>query len=211
MEIELLAMATGARIVPRFEELTPDKLGFAASVREVGFGTTKDRMLIIEGCPNMKVGNGIGLELDWHGIGLDWIELNRIVTPWGDCKVGPVHAHEGKMIDDLKFPFVTTPCINTGRCGRACNCVVSPSCCTSSSSYKIETASTWVRKATKLCCLALLLYRFTFSQSCNRPTMQAVTIFTRAGNKMMIDEVKRSLHDAICVARCEAASSGLDC
>lgn len=34
------------------------------------------------------------------------------------------------------------------------------------------------------------------------PNMKAVTIFTRAGNKMMIDEVKRSLHDAICVARC---------
>lgn len=29
MEIELLAMATGARIVPRFQELSPDKLGFA--------------------------------------------------------------------------------------------------------------------------------------------------------------------------------------
>ena len=27
VEIELLAMATGARIVPRFSELTPDKLG----------------------------------------------------------------------------------------------------------------------------------------------------------------------------------------
>jgi T-complex protein 1 subunit epsilon len=28
-----------------------------------------------------------------------------------------------------------------------------------------------------------------------------VTIFVRGGNKMMIDETKRSLHDAICVAR----------
>ncbi len=33
VEIELLAMATGARIVPRFEELSPDKLGTAQSVR----------------------------------------------------------------------------------------------------------------------------------------------------------------------------------
>jgi chaperonin GroEL (HSP60 family) len=30
---------------------------------------------------------------------------------------------------------------------------------------------------------------------------KAVTIFVRGGNKMMIDETKRSLHDAICVAR----------
>jgi T-complex protein 1 subunit epsilon len=83
VEIELLAMATGARIIPRFEELSPEKLGFAKSVREVGFGTTKDRMLIVEGCANLK----------------------------------------------------------------------------------------------------------------------AVTIFVRGGNKMMVDEVKRSLHDALCVAR----------
>eukprot|EP00976_Prorocentrum_cordatum_P114068 1195797-Prorocentrum_minimum.AAC.11 len=30
---------------------------------------------------------------------------------------------------------------------------------------------------------------------------KAVTIFVRGGNKMMLDETKRSLHDAICVAR----------
>ena len=35
VEIELLAMATGARIVPRFSELTAEKLGFAGSVKEV--------------------------------------------------------------------------------------------------------------------------------------------------------------------------------
>lgn len=54
VEIELLAMATGARIVPRFSELTKDKLGFAKSVKEISFGTTKDKMLVIEGCPNLK-------------------------------------------------------------------------------------------------------------------------------------------------------------
>ncbi len=32
VEIELLAMATGARIVPRFSELTPEKLGRAGTV-----------------------------------------------------------------------------------------------------------------------------------------------------------------------------------
>jgi len=53
-EIELLALATGARIIPRFEELSPEKLGYAASVKEIGFGTTKDKMLLIEGCPNSK-------------------------------------------------------------------------------------------------------------------------------------------------------------
>ena len=54
VEIELLAIASGARIVPRFSELTPDKLGSAGVVREVSFGTTKDRMLFIEDCHNSK-------------------------------------------------------------------------------------------------------------------------------------------------------------
>ncbi|XP_053212879.1 T-complex protein 1 subunit epsilon-like [Panonychus citri] len=53
-EIELIAIATNGRIVPRFEELTPDKLGSAGLVRELTFGTTKDRMLVIEKCPNTR-------------------------------------------------------------------------------------------------------------------------------------------------------------
>jgi len=35
----------------------------------------------------------------------------------------------------------------------------------------------------------------------NCPNSRAVTIFVRGGNKMILDEVKRSLHDALCVAR----------
>ena len=54
VEIELIAIATGGRIVPRFEDLTPDKLGKADVVREISFGTTRDRMLIIEGCEKSK-------------------------------------------------------------------------------------------------------------------------------------------------------------
>ncbi len=50
VELELIAIATGGRIVPRFSELTPEKLGTAGRVREVSFGTTKERMLVIEDC-----------------------------------------------------------------------------------------------------------------------------------------------------------------
>lgn len=53
-EIELIAIATGGRIVPRFDELTPEKLGTAGVVRELTFGTTKDRMLVIEECKNSR-------------------------------------------------------------------------------------------------------------------------------------------------------------
>lgn len=50
----MIAIATGGRIVPRFEELTADKLGSAGIVRELQFGTTKDRMLVIEECKNTR-------------------------------------------------------------------------------------------------------------------------------------------------------------
>ena len=54
VELELLAIATGGRIVPRFTELTPEKLGSAGMVKEVAFGTTKERMVIIEDCAASK-------------------------------------------------------------------------------------------------------------------------------------------------------------
>lgn len=53
-EIELIAIATNGRIVPRFEELTAEKLGRAGKVREISFGTTKDRMLVIEECASSR-------------------------------------------------------------------------------------------------------------------------------------------------------------
>ena len=54
VELELIAIATGGRIVPRFEELTEAKLGRAGLVRERAFGTTADRMLVIEECSNSR-------------------------------------------------------------------------------------------------------------------------------------------------------------
>jgi|Transcript_85657 T-complex protein 1 subunit epsilon len=54
VELELIAIATGGRIVPRFEELSADKLGKAGIVREMTFGTSKEQMLVIEDCGNSK-------------------------------------------------------------------------------------------------------------------------------------------------------------
>jgi len=53
-EIELLAIATGARIIPRFSEITPEKLGSAKTVKELSFGTTNDKMIIVEGGKSSK-------------------------------------------------------------------------------------------------------------------------------------------------------------
>ncbi len=36
------------RIIPRFQEIAPNKLGNAGSIKEISFGTTNERMLVIE-------------------------------------------------------------------------------------------------------------------------------------------------------------------
>ena len=41
-------MATGARIIPRFEELHPQKLGFAGKIEEISFGTTSNNMTVVK-------------------------------------------------------------------------------------------------------------------------------------------------------------------
>lgn len=40
--------------MPRFCELTPEKLGTAGVVKEISFGTTKDHMLVIQECKNTR-------------------------------------------------------------------------------------------------------------------------------------------------------------
>lgn len=47
VEIELLAIATGARIIPRFSEISADKLGKAGVIKEATFGTSDERVLLI--------------------------------------------------------------------------------------------------------------------------------------------------------------------
>lgn len=54
VEIELLAIATGARIVPRFEEITSAKLGKAGLIKEMSFGTSNDRVILIQECKQSK-------------------------------------------------------------------------------------------------------------------------------------------------------------
>lgn len=53
-DIELLALATGARIIPRFEELHPQKLGFAGLVEELNFGTTSNNMMVVKDLSHLK-------------------------------------------------------------------------------------------------------------------------------------------------------------
>jgi T-complex protein 1 subunit epsilon len=44
----ILLLHLSCRIIPRFEEISSEKLGKAGLVREVTFGTSRERMLIIE-------------------------------------------------------------------------------------------------------------------------------------------------------------------
>ncbi len=53
-DIELIAMATGGRIIPRFEEIKPEKLGKAGLIEEISFGTTNEKMLAIRDCAQSK-------------------------------------------------------------------------------------------------------------------------------------------------------------
>jgi T-complex protein 1 subunit epsilon len=48
VDIELIAVTTGGKIIPRFSEITPQKLGKAASVREINFGTGNEKMILVE-------------------------------------------------------------------------------------------------------------------------------------------------------------------
>jgi T-complex protein 1 subunit epsilon len=54
VEIELLAIATEAKIIPRFEEITPEKLGTAGTIKEIAFGTTGDKIILIQDCALSK-------------------------------------------------------------------------------------------------------------------------------------------------------------
>ena len=54
VEIELIAIATGGRIIPRFEDITVEKLGKAGSIKEVAFGTSNDKVIVIQDCASSK-------------------------------------------------------------------------------------------------------------------------------------------------------------
>ena len=54
VEVELIAIATGARIVPRFEDITSEKLGKCGSISEYSFGTSSEKVLLIKECENSK-------------------------------------------------------------------------------------------------------------------------------------------------------------
>lgn len=107
VEIELLALATGARIIPRFEELEPSKLGTAKRVREVSFGTTRDRMLLVEGVPAsravtifLRAGNRMALDEakrsvhDALCVARNLVRDNRIVYGGGSAELACAIAVE---------------------------------------------------------------------------------------------------------------------
>ena len=98
VELELVAIATGGRIVPRFSELTPEKLGTAGIVREVAFGTTKEHMLIIEDCPHSKAvtvfvrgGNKMIIDETKRCVGVVVVVVVVVVSSMGVCTCADVH------------------------------------------------------------------------------------------------------------------------
>ena len=53
-EIELIALATGGRIISRFDEIQDQRLGRARVVKEKSFGTDGQKMIVIEECLTTK-------------------------------------------------------------------------------------------------------------------------------------------------------------
>ena len=56
-DIEAIAVATGARIVARFEDLAANKLGVAENIDVITLGTTNDKIMVIKGFGS-KLENG---------------------------------------------------------------------------------------------------------------------------------------------------------
>jgi len=54
-EIEQIAIATGSRIIQRFEDIKKTKLGAARIVKEQSFGTDNSKMIVLEDCITNKV------------------------------------------------------------------------------------------------------------------------------------------------------------
>lgn len=54
VELEQIAIATSGKIVPEFDQLSADKLGRCGKVREIIFGTTNERMTVLEDCASSK-------------------------------------------------------------------------------------------------------------------------------------------------------------
>jgi len=109
VELELIAMATGGHIVPRFKELTADKLGKCGVIRTLEFGTTKDRMLVIEQCPNssavtvfIRGGNKMIIEEakrslhDAMCVARNLIRDSRVVYGGGSCEISASTAIRAK-------------------------------------------------------------------------------------------------------------------
>lgn len=140
VEIELLAIATGARIVPRFEELSADKLGFAGRCVLVDYGPL---ML-------MQVDTGFDAA--------------------GETATSTLHDFLCTSVGHMSFCQGLSQRVE---CQVVCRIREETFGTTRDSMLVVEECS----------------------------STKSVTIFCRGGNRMILDETKRSLHDAICVAR----------
>ncbi|EAY18962.1 chaperonin, putative [Trichomonas vaginalis G3] len=104
-DIEKLAITTGARIVQRFEDLAPEKLGTAKICKELNFGTSLQHMLLIEGvadvpCVTFLIRGGNQMMLDEADRSLhdalcvarNLIRDNRIVYGGGSSEIAAAIA-----------------------------------------------------------------------------------------------------------------------
>ena len=120
-DIELIAMATGGRIIPRFKEITPEKLGKAGIVEEVHYGTASDQMIAIKDCSQTKTvtilvrgGSNMIVEEAKRSIHdalcviRNLVRDNRIVYGGGACDIAcsiAVERSADEISDETQYAF----------------------------------------------------------------------------------------------------------
>ena len=122
VDIELIAMTTGGRIIPRFAEITPEKLGHSSNVRELSFGTTNEKMLVIESSKSKAVtilvrgGNGMIVDEAKRSIHdalcvvRNLIRCNRIVYGGGSPEIAAsiaINRAADNVIKSIMIPVIT--------------------------------------------------------------------------------------------------------
>ncbi|KAJ2938204.1 hypothetical protein O0L34_g18545 [Tuta absoluta] len=203
-EMELIAIATGGRIVPRFEELTPEKLGTAGLVRELTFGTSKDEMLVIEECSNsravtvlMRGGNRMIVDEAKRSVhDALCIVRSLVVSGCGECLV-LMRGGNRMIVDEAKRSVHDALCIVRSLVVSGCGeCLV---LMRGGNRMIVDEAKRSVHDA-------LCIVRSLVVSGCGE-----CLVLMRGGNRMIVDEAKRSVHDALCIVRSLVVSGCGEC
>uniref|UniRef100_F6GVJ8 T-complex protein 1 subunit epsilon n=1 Tax=Vitis vinifera TaxID=29760 RepID=F6GVJ8_VITVI len=210
VELELIAIATGGRIVPRFQELTQEKLGKDRSTgKTIGIGRESQGLyhLTSDSSPAVCISTDAPLlihnRLGHPSLSKFQKMVPRFSTlsllPCESCQLGK-HTRVSfpkRLNNRAKSPFELVHTDVWGPC-RTASILGFQYFVTFIDDYSRCTCH-WDAGLVREKSFGTTKDRMLYIEHC--ANSRAVTIFIRGGNKMMIEETKRSIHDALCVAR----------